>query len=268
MKITKMFSQLNLIFVFLDYGNLSDNSGNEHIGLYLKPLDSEKVNFDVNFDLIILNLVDYEKRKLVTLTRLSSEWKEETKLGWGEKLLSHAELTSANSNFTRNGKMNFIATIREHSIEEEGNDIQSTFEEFFPSVVEKKVEMVTFKCPDGVELNALKKVISAKSAVFRTMFTVKLKESRESEVNIIDFDSAVMSELLKFIYVGRVGAIDQIDLKLYEAAKVYMVEGLKEICVESMNKRVNFANVVEMIEFANFHDDAVLYEQCSLLIYR
>lgn len=95
-----------------------------------------------------------------------------------------------------------------------------------------------------------------------------MEEKKQGSVDVIEFDSAVIMELLRFMYVGQVHEIEKVDLKLYEAAKVYMVENLQTICVKAMEKRLNVENFIEITEFADLHDETELYKSCMLLMYR
>lgn len=177
------------------------------------------------------------------------------------------ELRAEGSNFIKNGKIHFIVMIHEHiQAELQQKSVITAVNEFLPAVVAEQFETVTFKCADGISLRAFNNVISAKSDVFRAMFENEMQEKQNKEVKIIDFDSVVMTELLKFIYTGVASDFSKIDMKLYEAAEVYMVEGLKEVCVESMKVRLKIDNTAEM-EFADLHDEKDLYELCLFTIY-
>lgn len=217
---------------------------------------------------MVLNHCDAEKSQFGICTRLSSEW---VKGGHGfSKLLSHDELLAEDSGFIKDGKIFIIATIREHKVPEKSHYESSMekFDEFFPAVAKEQVEMVTFTCADGIKLSALKEVISAKSDVLKAAFENDMQEKQNNEVKMKEFDSVVMKEFLRFIYAGRVRGVQMIDMKLYEAAESYMVEGLKEVCVGSMKKRLRLSNVVKFIEFADLHGEKDLFDRCCLLIFR
>merc|ERR1711874_472595 len=78
---------------------------------------------------------------------------------------------------------------------------------------------VTIKC-DKKTIKVHKAVLSARSAVFRAMFQHDMRENKNNEIVIPDLDFATVSDMVKFIYSGRVK----------ELADKYDIKDLKEIC--------------------------------------
>lgn len=253
---------------------LIQDRNSEHVSLYLKP-ESGSIDFDVIYDLMILDHVDVSKYRIGRTEngkRLRNEWKCVN--SWGEdELISHKELFDKSNHFIKNGKMHFVVAIREDpktsNVKSLGeNSYMDRFKELFKAMTSTDADTVNFLCEDGIQLKALKNVISKKSAVFQAMFQIDMEEKSEGSVNIIDFDSKVMEELLRFLYIGRVESIEEVDIQLYCAANVYMVEGLHEICLESLKSRLSPFNVFEIIEFAHLHEENDLYQHCLQMIYR
>lgn len=77
------------------------------IGLYLKPLTKESINFDCTYDLIVLNHTDALKSKLAPddehSKRRLHEWKDVN--SWGNDIMSLAELFDEKKNYVKNGKL-------------------------------------------------------------------------------------------------------------------------------------------------------------------
>ena len=65
--------------------------------------------------------------------------------------------------------------------------------------------------------------IAARSPVFLAMLTNNMKESKDNFVNIPDYDSGLMSEVLRFIYCNKVENLTSIAHKLIYAAENYQL---------------------------------------------
>lgn len=140
-------------------------------------------------------------------------------------------------------------------------------DKLFPSVVAEEFDLITLNCADGVKLRAFKNIIAAKSDVLSAMFSTDMQEKQQNEVNIVDFNSDVMTEFLRFLYIEKVQLLDKIDIVLYKVAEKYLVEDLKSVCVDSMKERLKIENIVEILKFANLHDEN-LYEHCLIRMYK
>lgn len=127
---------------------------------------------------------------------------------------------------------------------------------------------VLIKTDDGTILRANKAVLSEKSSVFQSMFTIDMEEATSKSVDIIDFKGPVMQELLRFIYFGNVHNIDQFNIELFKAAKVYEIAELPEICLKSITAGVDYKNVVYIAQFANVYDLDQLFNSCCAKIQR
>lgn len=137
----------------------------------------------------------------------------------------------------------------------------------FDSLVASDTQLVTLKTSDGVELKACKEVLAAHSTVFESMFKIDMEEAASDKVEIIDFSGRVMKELLKFLYYGKVSEdLEDFDVELYHAAKVYDIDGLPEICYESIYNNLNAENVFKIVSFANLYDLDFLFYKCCWFI--
>lgn len=229
--------------------------------------------FDADFDLIILDKVDISKVKVKHSHRLGTEWP--LAKGWGEeKLISQVELLDAANNFTDNGMMHFVVLVREVPKTDQSAEVSPNSDQLkellFEMTIASNNETVQLKCSGGQSISALKKIICSKSEVFQKMFDIDMTEKSEGSVNVIEFDSDVMSELLHFVYFGSVRKLcrlKEIDLQLYEAAKVYLIDALKKVCIKSISSRLCIQNVQNIVNFAHVHDENELYESCFHLIY-
>ena len=106
------------------------------------------------------------------------------------------------------------------------------------------------KMNDGEILMAHKSILAARSPVFRAMLTTGMKEAATNSVEVPDFCSKTMRELLRFIYCGEIeipeGATD-----LIFAAEKYEVLELKEICIDRLISDLSDENVIETLIIAD-----------------
>lgn len=228
----------------------------------------------MKFDLIVLDRADYIKSKIKKLIMVGGgDLLDDIYLGVHD-LIASKELFSKNNHYVRNGQMHLIVNIRivppmnsNDNIPPQKTINQDPFDEVF-KVMTSKADMITLRTSDGKELKAFKKLVAKKSIVLSRMFKTDMIEKSSGVVNIIDFSGKVMEELLKFIYVGKVDSIERIDMELYDAAKVYQIDGLQKICLMSITYRMNFFNLTEILIFADFHDEHDLYNLCLEQVYR
>ena len=83
---------------------------------------------------------------------------------------------------------------------------------------------VTLTCGNR-EFKMHKAILASRSAVFNAMFEHQMLEGKSNRVQIEDVDSDVMTEVLRFIYTGKINNIDKMaDLLLPAADKVIFVK--------------------------------------------
>jgi speckle-type POZ protein len=104
---------------------------------------------------------------------------------------------------------------------------------------------------DGVTLNAHKTILIARSPVFHKMLTSNMKEATTSVVDIEDFDSKTMRNLLLFIYCEEVQDLQANAGKLIHAAEKYDLYGLKEMCIEELIANLSVENIIDTLIIAD-----------------
>ena len=110
------------------------------------------------------------------------------------------------------------------------------------------------KAKDGVELKAHKLILAARSPVFEKMFEHDMKEVKEGLVDVLDFDSIVMKEMLRYIYCYEIKGLQNIAHELVYAADKYQLDDLKEVCVEEIISLLSVDNVLDSLEIADLFD--------------
>lgn len=95
---------------------------------------------------------------------------------------------------------------------------------------------------DKKVLKAHKSVLAVSSPFFFGLLNTKMKEKE---------DSVVMREVLRFIYSNEVENLSAIVNELVFAAEKYQLEGLKELCVDSIIEALNTENVFQSLMAAD-----------------
>jgi speckle-type POZ protein len=107
------------------------------------------------------------------------------------------------------------------------------------------------KMNDGVTLKAHKAVLIARSSVFFKMLTTDMKEAKQGFVEVPDFDSKTMRELLRFMYCSEVENLDEMANDLIFAAEKYEVQQLKELCIDHIISKLTRENVLDALIIAD-----------------
>jgi speckle-type POZ protein len=127
---------------------------------------------------------------------------------------------------------------------------------------------VQLKTNDGDVLKANKTILSIRSPVFKAMLSKDAQPDSDS-VEISDFNSKTLREVLRFIYCNEVEDLDGISRDLIYAAEKYQLEGLKKICLNSIIKSLSNNNIVESLIISDrVTKSTKLFNHCLDLIHR
>jgi hypothetical protein len=259
-------------FTFLSFSIFFIDNGNPEVSLYIE-LISGIVIFDMECKVSMRTLNDPTSPTRSTVTsktiHIKQKETETIKLRKFESIISHEELYKRTEVYAPNGKVHFIFEVYTQTsidpliVSIENLKLIGDYEELFASMRRYDVTIVA---NDDVVLKAHKAIICARSPVFDKMFSTGMKETLTGKLNIIEFDSVVINELLRFIYCGKVENIADIDIDLYNAAEKYDIKDLKSRCMESILKRLNTNNAVQIVDFAHRFNIKNLKISCCLLI--
>lgn len=120
---------------------------------------------------------------------------------------------------------------------------------------------------NGTKIPAHKSILSARSPIFKAMFSYdNTKEALENEVAIPDVSVSVMKEFLRFIYTGVKTQGNQYCSELLAVADKYQVDDLKLYCQDQLSSLLKVENVVEVFLKADLYNAAILKEKCLLFI--
>ena len=87
-------------------------------------------------------------------------------------------------------------------------------------------------------------MLSARSPVFRAMFLADMAEKNEQKVDVKDIAPEVLSEMLSFIYFGKIRRLDKFATDLLAAADQYHLDQLKRACEDHLCRNIDIGNCV------------------------
>ncbi|XP_008548919.1 kelch-like protein 24 [Microplitis demolitor] len=106
---------------------------------------------------------------------------------------------------------------------------------------------------DGAELPAHKIILSSHSPVLHAMLTSDMREKKESRIDIDNFEIDVINEMLAYFYTGNTKASQDVEtaLKMLELSNMYQINGLEEICEQTLIKKMKVDNVLIILVAAD-----------------
>ena len=99
-------------------------------------------------------------------------------------------------------------------------------------------------------------ILSARSPVFSAMFQADMIENHLQKVNIRDVKKEVFSEVLKFIYTGKVssdGSLKDKARNILAVANKYQLDLLKKLCEAQLVSTLDASNCVELLVHGDLH---------------
>ncbi|KAK1152886.1 kelch-like protein 33 isoform X1 [Acipenser oxyrinchus oxyrinchus] len=127
---------------------------------------------------------------------------------------------------------------------------------------------------DGQSFKAHRVALAAGGDFFRAMFSSGMKESLETTVHLPCLSSPVLSSLLRFIYSGAVLLSWGNVFEITEAALLYQVGGLLQLCLDFLQIEINeeycldcmaLAEAYDLVELKDFVEQYILsnFEQVA-----
>jgi speckle-type POZ protein len=124
----------------------------------------------------------------------------------------------------------------------------------------------TITCGDD-EFKVHKAVLGSQSAVLKRMFEVDMKEKQSSIVNISDIHSAVMSDLIAYLYTGSAPNVNTMAKELLNVANKYELPRLFAMCERELKSNLSVADVVDTLILADLHGSTELKKACLSFIH-
>ncbi|RYH28892.1 BTB/POZ domain-containing protein [archaeon] len=112
---------------------------------------------------------------------------------------------------------------------------------------------LTITCGDGEHIPAHKFMLCLRSDVFRAMFEHNMLESATNTINITDFDSVVVTEMVRYIYTdtSRLEDMQGYCDQLLAIACKYGIKGLMNVLENHMITTLNIENIVATLRMAD-----------------
>ncbi|KAK6467771.1 kelch-like protein 33 isoform X1 [Huso huso] len=119
---------------------------------------------------------------------------------------------------------------------------------------------------DGHSFKAHRVALAAGGDFFRAMFSSGMKESLETTVHLPCLSSPVLSSLLRFIYSGAVLLSWGNVFEITEAALLYQVGGLLQLCLDFLQIEINEEYCLDCMALAEAYDLVELKDFVELYI--
>ncbi|KAI1712988.1 BTB/POZ domain-containing protein [Ditylenchus destructor] len=111
---------------------------------------------------------------------------------------------------------------------------------------------------------AHKCILGQWSEVFRKMFSLPTEEAKSGVVEITDFGPDAISTMLEYMYTGAVKSkvMEELALKLLELSDKYAVFPLREMCEVYIASKLESANLLHLVLFAERFSAFKLKKAC------
>uniref|UniRef100_A0A0K0FI16 Speckle-type POZ protein (inferred by orthology to a human protein) n=1 Tax=Strongyloides venezuelensis TaxID=75913 RepID=A0A0K0FI16_STRVS len=124
----------------------------------------------------------------------------------------------------------------------------------------------TIKIGDA-KIDVHKCILACRSEVFHEMLKDKSSQHELVTIEIENFTTDAVKEMVNYLYTGRSPKIDEMPFQMLDIAQKYKLEGLKTIATESLFKNLNVENVCEYLEISELCSAEILREFCIRYIY-
>ena len=118
---------------------------------------------------------------------------------------------------------------------------------------------------DDAELPVHKSVLSATSPFFYDIFS-RITSQDENKITLKNLTGRAMDDILHFVYTGEAYIHDDNVRQLTATANFLKLDGLKEMAVAYLEKKLNPTNAVEIMMLAKKHNCATLVASCEKMI--
>lgn len=106
---------------------------------------------------------------------------------------------------------------------------------------------------EGQEFHIHKNILAARSPVFHKMFTGNFQEKKGKTSEIFDASKEAFSELMRFIYVGKIRDLEKHVEELLGLADRYEVSDLQKVCELKLMANLKDENAESIFQLAHRH---------------
>ena len=261
---------------------------NWYLELFPKGQDQDPDPFTDYVYVNLYNKDDFVVKAICSFTIIDSSKKEQDTLTlgpctfnglddydfWGDNFVKMNKLRNNSRTLLPDGNLTILCTLEVvgqdklySGSKESSNKIQMK-DECLKQVInhlenlfaEKNLSDLEITCDEEV-FYCHKLILSARSPVFLAMFQADMKENRSKKVNIPDVKKEVFSEMLRFIYTGKVSSEDSLKDQardILAVANMYKLDLLKKLCEDQLVSNLNASNCVELLVHGDLHQAAHL----------
>ena len=114
-----------------------------------------------------------------------------------------------------------------------------------------------------------KVILSARSRYFKTLLSWNGSETDERMIEIVDFDCAVIFQVLQYIYTGTLDNTansEDMASEILKAANKYELEALKALCEKKLVDVLKDENCLRIYILSDFHQAFVLKKEALEII--
>ncbi|CAL1299912.1 unnamed protein product [Larinioides sclopetarius] len=112
-------------------------------------------------------------------------------------------------------------------------------------------------------------ILSARSPVFKAMFSNDMKEKTDGCVDVSDLQDETIRRFLLFLYTDQLEDLTwDAALHLFKAADKYAVIALRDQCSNFLKSKLNLENACEALLLSDLHQDKNLKESTQNFILR
>ncbi|CAL1275371.1 unnamed protein product [Larinioides sclopetarius] len=265
---------------------LTEKDGEEYISINTQ----DSVDFDIYMHTVKICLLDFEGKVVHSAegqVEFENFLKKDRVMGDKESLLPNdvlllrceAEMTTdivwsviENYRYLNSMSSEVIATDTGNIIlceQDETSDVNSSFAEAMESLLEEGTLSDVSLQAGSKSFPAHKCILSARSPVFKAMFSGDNNDKTSNSIEIPDLDEDTLRELLSYIYSDAVGEVEwQGAIDLYRAANKFELLELKRRCATSLKSDLSVSNVCAILSIADLHYDRELREAAQDFVMR
>ncbi|GIY33872.1 TD and POZ domain-containing protein 5 [Caerostris darwini] len=131
------------------------------------------------------------------------------------------------------------------------DDLNSLYRDDTLSDMELRTETETFRVHTTI--------LSARSEVFKAMFTTEMRETLNRHVYIPDVDNDTLRRMILYLYTDHLEDLEwESAYLLYAAADKYAIHSLKNKCSVFLRNAFSFSNACNILKLADSHGDEEL----------
>lgn len=117
----------------------------------------------------------------------------------------------------------------------------------------------------GNDFSCHQTILIARSKVFAPMFEHDMKEKDSREVIIEDCDPTAFKLFLEYLYTGSIETLSEDSIfNLYHISDKYDVSGLKEVCVDFIQRSLTIESFCDFAKFALLYNVSTLLEEFTI----